>query len=407
MNFEVVKIAWIDTIFAELPDSNSTTIQILVKAWSIYEQRWTNGLSHFLEHMFFKWGKKYTTPKQVADEVDSFGWEFNAFTWSEYAWYYVKCAPDYITRALDVLWDMMVFPQFPKEEMEREKGVVIQEIAMYEDNPQRQVRTKQNERYHGDNSFGWPILGPKQNVQSFTQEDLFSHKQNLYTKDNLIIIVAWSLPNKESLIQQIWDLFIELPDHKASETPKIPNFKPNTNESFYEKWTQQNHLIIAASWFSNNDDNRFAAKILWKILGWWMSSRLFQRIREKKWLCYYIGSTHSADQQAWNFLIYAWMDKEQRQLWKSAIYEEIDTIAWWDISEDEFKKALWSIRWSTQMWIETSDQLADFVWYQYLFKNKIRTMKEILEDYENVTLEQVNSLWSKLSSSNLWTYWLQ
>ena len=116
-----------------MKDSNSTTVQILAKAGSIYETRETNGISHFLEHLFFKWWKKYKTPKEVAEAVDSFGWGFNAFTWEEYAWYYVKSAPEFVEKSIDVLWDMILNAQFPQAEMEREKWVVIQEIMMYEE----------------------------------------------------------------------------------------------------------------------------------------------------------------------------------------------------------------------------------------------------------------------------------
>jgi len=407
MSYITKQIEWVETVFAPLPDANSTTIQILVKAGSIYEARETNGLSHFLEHMFFKWGKKYTTPKAVAETIDSFGGEFNAFTWNEYAWYYVKCAPEYSGKAMDVLGDMLVHSQFPKEEMEREKGVVIQEIAMYEDNPQRQVWTKQNERYYGDNSFGWPILGPASNVESFTQENLFQHKENLYAKDNLVVIVAWALPNQAELESQIAELFWALPEKKAGTTPSVPEYKPSTHEDHFVKDTQQNHLVIAAPWFSKHENERYAAKILGKILWWGMSSRLFQRIREQQGLCYYVGSTHSDGRNDGNFLIYAGMDKAKRDQWLSSIYKEIAGIAAGDITQEEFDMALGNIRWSTQMWIETSDQLADFVWYQWLFKKNIVSLEDILKEYEKVTLDQVNWLGTKLMKDSLWAYWLQ
>ncbi|MEY3197704.1 MAG: hypothetical protein RL023_349 [Candidatus Parcubacteria bacterium] len=117
-----------------------------------------NGISHFLEHMFFKGGKKYPTPHSVAEAVDSFGGEFNAFTSDEYAGYYVKCAPGFVHKAIDVLSDMLVDAQFPEDEMQREKSVVIQEMAMYEDMPNRLVYDKWKEWYYGDNSYGWPTI---------------------------------------------------------------------------------------------------------------------------------------------------------------------------------------------------------------------------------------------------------
>lgn len=196
MKYEIIKIAGIDCIFAPNSDANSVTIEILSKAGSIYETRETNGISHFLEHMFFKGGKKYPTPKSVAAAVDAFGGEFNAYTGDEYAGYYVKAAPQFLTQAIDVLGDMMINPQFPHDEMEREKGVVIQEIKMYEDNPQRLVFDKWQEYFYGDNSYGWSTLGPEANIKAFTQDMLFTHKDALYTKDNIVITVAGNIVDR-------------------------------------------------------------------------------------------------------------------------------------------------------------------------------------------------------------------
>ncbi len=407
MNHEIKQINGIKTVLAELPDANSTTIQILVKAWSIYETRETNGLSHFLEHLFFKWGKKYPTPKSVAETIDSFGGDFNAFTGGEYAGYYIKCAPEFVPKAMDVLSDMMINPQFPKDELEREKWVILQEIKMYEDNPQSRVRTKWNERYYGDNSYGWSTLWPAENVMSFTQEHLFKHKEDLYTKDNLVFIVAWALPEKENIEQMIGELFGDLPEKKQFETPPFEIHNPAEHQSSFTKWTQQNHLIISAPWFTMHDDERHAAKFLAKILWWWMSSRLFQNIREKQGLCYYIRWAHDTSDSDGNFLIKAGMEKERRGQGLEAIYKEIEDIASWNITQQEFDKALGNITWRTKMGIETSDQLADFVWYQVLFKNEIRGLDSLLSDFQKLTLGDVKDVAGKLSRENLWAYWME
>lgn len=407
MNYEQKNIDWLQVVFAPLADANSTTIQVLVKAWSIYETRETNGLSHFLEHMFFKWGKKYPTPQAVAETLDSFGADYNAFTGNEYAGYYVKSAPEYIHKAIDVLADMLVHSQFPKPEIETEKWVVIQEIAMYEDNPQRLVWKKQHQWYYGDNCYWRPIIWPAENVQVFTQDDLFTHKKNLYTKNNLVIVVAWALPDISKIEAQIAELFGPLPASKSWWDPVQPNIKPESHTSSFSKETQQNHLVIAAPGFSDHNPDRYVAKILTKVLWWWMSSRLFQRIREKKWLCYYIWGTHSSWDTGWDFFVYAGMDKANRDSWLEAIHTEIASIATWDVTAEEFDKAMGNIRGSTKMGIETSDQMADFLWHQWLFKNEIKSLDQILAEYEKVTLDQVNALWSKLAQESLWSYWIE
>jgi predicted Zn-dependent peptidase len=141
-----------------MQDTNSITLQIICKAGSIYESPELNGISHFLEHNFFKGGKKYPTPKAVAEAVDRFGGAFNAGTGNSTVNYYVKCAPNFAEQALDVLADMMMDAQFPEVELEREKGVVIQELKMYEDNPQSLAMDKRQHRYFGENSYGRPII---------------------------------------------------------------------------------------------------------------------------------------------------------------------------------------------------------------------------------------------------------
>lgn len=241
----------------------------------------TNGLSHFLEHLFFKGGKKYPTPHSVAQAVDAFGGEFNAFTGDEIAGYYVKSAPEHVHKAVDVLADMLLHPMFPKEELEREKGVVIQEMKMYEDMPQKMVAQHRKKYFYGDNPFGRPIIGTKENVLSFTQEDLFRHKQELYAKDSLLIIVAGRIVDQKALESDLVECFGGLPDHATRHRPPSLHYLPSQHRAHTDAKTQQNHLIISAKGFAYNDDRRYAASVLAVLLGGNMSSRLFQNIREK------------------------------------------------------------------------------------------------------------------------------
>ena len=147
-------------------------------------------------------------------------------------------------KALDVLADMMCHAQFPADELEREKGVIIQEIKMYEDMPRSVCMHKWMERYYGDNSFGWSTLGPEDNIKAFTQDDFFKHKEALYTKDNLVLVIAGALPGKTDLENLIGELFATLPETKQLEEPLFPNHLPAEHEAFFDKQTQQNHLII-------------------------------------------------------------------------------------------------------------------------------------------------------------------
>ncbi len=292
MKYTVENIAGIDVIFAPMEDANSVTIEIMCRAGSIYETREKNGLSHFLEHLFFKGGKRYSTPKSVAEALDKFGGESNAYTSDEYAGYYVKCAPEFIDKAIDVLADMMNNAKFNIKEMEREKGVVIQEIKMYEDNPMAMTMEKRQNYYFGDNSYGRQIIGTEENVNSFTQQMLFDHKTDLYTKDNLIITIAGKIKDKIAIVNQLEQEFTTLPERKRIQKPEFIHEFPENHVGSYEQKNEQTHLVISAPGFKGDDETRYAANVLATILGGNMSSRLFQNIREKQGLCYYIKASH-------------------------------------------------------------------------------------------------------------------
>lgn len=407
MNNIIKNINWINVAFVDMPNSTSVTIEILVKAGSIYENIKTNWISHFLEHMFFKWWIKFNSAKIVAEKIDEIGWDFNAFTAEEYAGYYVKCAPEYVKIWLEVLSDMLVNAQFPKDEIEKEKWVVIQEIMMYEDMPSSLVMDKWKRFYYWDNSYGWSILWPVENVNSFTQEDLFNHKNSLYTKDNIVIVMAWNLWDITYLENLIFDYFDKLSEKSTISKPMFTQVLPTTNSEFYDKKTEQTHMCIWSKWFSTFDNERYAANLLWIILGWNMSSRLYSEIREKKWLCYYIRANHYSNYDDGTFMIRAWIDKDKFDFWLQSIYEEISKIANWDISEEEFSKALSYIKWKTKMWIETSDQMTSFIGEPFLLKWKFRSLEEILGEYEKLKLSDITSITNRLLEDKLYLYYIK
>lgn len=407
MKYQVKKIRWLECVFIPMKDINSTTVEILAKAGSIYETKENNGISHFLEHLFFKWWKKYKTPQEVAEAVDSFGWEFNAFTWDDYAGYYVKSAPEFVEKSIDVLWDMILNAQFPQEEMEREKWVVIQEVMMYEDNPPALVIDKWKQFFYGDNSYGRSTLWPVENIKNFTREDIIKHKNGLYTKDNLILIISGKIENQEKIENIIADIFESLPEKKNIEKPDFQDILPIKQKDFHNKKTEQNHLIISTKWFDGSDYKRYAANILSTILGGNMSSRLFQNIREKQWLCYYIGAKHYSSPDNWVFLIRAGLEKWRFDFGVEKIYEELEKISKWDITKEEFNNAIWYTIWQIQMWIESSDDMASFVWNQYLLYWEVKTLDEILERYKNMKLEDVLEIVDRFKKENLYQYWIE
>jgi predicted Zn-dependent peptidase len=199
---------------------------------------------------------------------------------------------------------------------------------MYEDNPMALVMQKWQERYFGDNSYGRPIIGTIDNINCFNQDMLFEHKKNLYTKDNLIIVISGKIEDKDAITQQISDIFASLPDHKNGEIPAFPkNHLPAEQSAHFDKKTEQNHLIIAFPGFDGNNPQRYAANILATYMGGNMSSRLFQNIREKQGLCYYISARNYSSQNHGQIIIRAGIDKERFDFGVEKIYEELEAIA--------------------------------------------------------------------------------
>ena len=408
MKYSIEKIAGIDCIFAPMNDIHSITIQIMCKAWSTYETVEQSGIAHCLEHMFFKWWERYKNQKEVSETLDSIWADYNASTWSDIVEYFVKCAPEFVEKAIDVLADMLMNARFDEKELEKEKWVIIQEMKMRDDNPRLLLSNKWKNWYFWDNSFGRPTIWNEKTVNSFTPSDLRNYKNSLYTKDNLIIVVAGKWAEREELKNLIEKYFGWMKEKKTIDQPDFPNSFPKEHESYFKKWTEQNHLIISANGILWTDsERRYAAKVLAWVLWWNMSSRLFQNIRTKEWLCYYIWAYHGSSPYNWVFMIRAWMDKNRFKFWLKRIREEIEKLAKNWIVQEEFEKAIWYLQWQLQMWIETSDEMASFLWDQYLMYNEIETLEDTLKAYKKLTLNDVNQLSGMLSLGSCYTYHIE
>jgi predicted Zn-dependent peptidase len=308
---------------------------------------------------------------------------------------------------MDVLADMLMNAKFDKKEFEKEKWVIIQEMKMYEDNPARLVNNKWKTWYFWDNNFGRLVIWNQDTVSFFTSQDLYNYKSLLYTKDNLIISIAGNWADKMEIKELIAKNFWSMKEKKSVWDPKFPNHKPNNHESLFKKWTEQNHLIISAKGILWTDERKYAAEVLASVLGWNMSSRLYQNIRTKEWLCYYISAFHWNNRNYWIFMIRAWIDKNRFDFGLKRIKEEIEKIATKWVTQKEFEKAIWYLQWNIQMWIETSDEMASFLWTQYLIYNKIETLDDILKKYKKLTLDDVNQLSSMLDLENCYIYHIE
>lgn len=322
----------------EMPASNVVTTLILVGAGSRYETKDISGISHFLEHMFFKGAKKYTTPKSVAEAVDSFGGAFNAFTGKEYAGYYVKSGKENTEKALDVLSDMLMHSTFNPEEIDRERGVILEEMAMYMDMPTYQISWDFEALAFGDQPLGWDQIGSRELVKTVTQKMFKDYQRELYVPENMVVTLAGAV--NEKTLDLIEKYFVFPEEHK--QTRSAADFQENiTTEKIKlrAKKTEQYHLSFGVKAVSESSKEYPALCILSTLLGGNMSSRMFQNIREQQGLCYSIRTYVDEYTDTGLLTTNAGVKLSDALKAATAIRKEYDDVSQNGFSDEEFEKA--------------------------------------------------------------------
>jgi predicted Zn-dependent peptidase len=278
---------------ASMPQVASTTCFVFYAAGSRYETPETNGIAHFSEHMFFKGTEKRPTARDIGVEIDGIGGEFNAFTGKEYTGYYVKCAAEHRSVALDVLADMLRHSKFAEEEIEREKGVIIEEMNMYFDTPRDFIGGVYDDLLYGDQPLGWDIIGRKETVRGATRETFLDYINRWYKPSRMVVGVAGRLDDDvraevERLFGDLEPGETEAPARVKVLASKEPRVKVHTKQS------DQAHLILGVPSIPLTHPDRYATQVLATVLGGGMSSRLFTEVRERRGLAYYVyGVNHS------------------------------------------------------------------------------------------------------------------
>ena len=275
-----------------IPNNESATITFWVGVGSRAENDKNAGVSHFLEHMVFKGSEKRPTAKQIAEAVDGFGGEFNAGTSKEWTDFYIKASKSNIKRAFDVLYDMVINPILDAKEIEREKGVILEEMAMYEDTPMYKIGDiYENLIFAGDN-LGKDIVGTTESIKNMTREDFLRYREAHYYTDNIVVTVAGGFDEKEviSLCKSYFDKLKK----KGEIEEKKYNFKSKQEKPqvlLKYKDIEQAHLRLGFMSGKRGNDNRYAETVLSAILGQGMSSRLFTEVRERRGLAYSVRTS--------------------------------------------------------------------------------------------------------------------
>ncbi len=375
-------------ITVPMKETQTATVFIMVGVGSRYEKDKEAGLSHFIEHMFFKGTEKRPTALSISEELDSVGGEYNAYTSKDSTGYYVKVDARHLELALDVVSDMYLHSKIDAAEIEKEKGTIIQELNMYEDTPVRNAGDVFEELIYSGNSLGREIIGDKKTIQDFQRKDFLNYITRFYTAGDTVICVAGKF-NEKKIKTQIQKYFSKMPKGKkpSFEVFKEKQKKPELKIKF--KKTDQTHLVLGVRSYDENHRDRFALSLLSVILGGNMSSRLFIEVREKRGLAYYVRSGVEAFKDCGYFSTSAGVEHKNIEKAIEIILEEYKKISENLVSERELQKAKDFIKGKSSMGLEASDEVAMFFIGQELRKKKIMKIEEIFAHIDKVKTSDV------------------
>jgi len=375
----------------ELDGTAAITALVLAGAGSRYETRERNGLSHFLEHMFFKGGEKFKNTREVSEAIDAIGGEFNAFTGKEYAGYFVKVAAKHADTAFAVLSDMLVHAKFPAEEIEKERGVILEEYNMYLDTPMYQVGWDFERLLFGDQPMGWDQIGTRENILRFTRDDFVKYKNELYQPGNLVVAVAGNCEHDE-VVRKVEQFFTFANGEKSFEWSPLEKFEPTSPVKIQNKKTEQGHLVLGVRGVAAEDTRHWTQKILAIILGGNMSSRMFLNVRESKGLCYYIRTSTDDYSDAGVVSTSAGVDLKRLPLAVSAIRAEYEKLAADGTDAEELNRAKEFLKGKLTLRLEDSEEYAHLLGKQFLLYSKQNELAEIFAKIDAVTAEEIQKL---------------
>jgi predicted Zn-dependent peptidase len=371
-----------------MKETQTATVMVMIGVGSRYETEKEAGLSHFIEHMFFKGTKKRPTTLHISEELDSIGGEFNAFTSKDVTMYFAKADARHIGIAMDVVADMYLNSKIEEKEIKKERETIIQELNMYEDMPIRNVEDVFEELLYPKSPLGRYIVGSEKTLRSFKRKDFVDYMKRFYVANDTIISVAGKI-DEEKIISQLKKYFGSM---GKGQKPRIIKVKENQKVSQVKikyKKTDQTHLVVGARTFNQNHKDRYILSLLSVILGGSMSSRLFIEVREKRGLAYYVKTGLEAFEDCGYLATHAGVEHKNLEQALKTILKEYIKITKEKVSEKELKKAKDLIKGRAFMGLEASDEVAMFYIDQERTDKKIMTLKEKLALIDKVTPDDI------------------
>ncbi len=388
-------------VFAPMPDTETATVFVMTGTGSRYENEKENGLAHFLEHMFFKGTRKRPTAKRISEELDALGSEYNAFTSKDRTAYYAKVSTHYFDTALDVISDIFLNSTLPTKEIEKERGAVIQEIDMYEDMPMQTVdNVFEALLYDPAHPLGRTILGPKDNIRSFTRDEFAAYHKRNYTSSNTVVAVAGNFDQKKTLAK----IKKEFGRLKPSPSPEFLAFVPNQHEprvAIKEKKTDQTQLMLGVPAYPYQHKDEFVLSVLAALLGGGMSSRLFLEVREKRGLAYSVSAWNDRYPDTGHFVVQAGVEHAKLEESIRVILDELKKVKDKKVPAAELKKVKSQFEGSAALALETSSQVAGNAASSMVSLGRVRPLDETLKGIKKVTAADIQRVARDLFKSEV------
>ena len=371
---------------APMPQAQSVSCFVMLAAGSRYETAETNGIAHFAEHMLFKGTERRPTARDIAGEIDAIGGEFNAFTGKEYTGYYVRCAAATRDVALDVLVDMLRNSRFDAEEIEREKGVIVEEMNMYFDTPRDFIGGVYESLLYGDQPLGWDIIGRKETVRGATRESFLDYTGAWYRPNRMVVGVGGQLGDglQEKLEQLLGDLE---PGATGVAAPVLPNGAGRVK--VHTKASDQAHIVIGVRSRPLVDPDRYVLQLLATVLGGGMSSRLFTEVRERRGLAYYVFGTNHAYTDAGSLYAQSGVDINRIDDAVTTIVEQFRLLAEESVPPDELEKARNFSKGRFVLQLESPHGTIMFGLRREVLEGRATEPAEVLAALDTVTAEDV------------------
>lgn len=376
-----------------MPSFESATVLVMAGAGSRYETQKNSGISHFLEHMAFKGTEKRPTALAISSLIDGMGGEFNAFTGKETTGYYIKSSKDKVATSLDVLSDMLLNSKFDPTEIEKEKGVIIEEINLYEDMPARKLGDIYEALLYGDTPMGWDIAGNKDVIRSITREDFASYMSELYSASNLTVVVAGGI-DPDHVVAQVEEYFAPMQTFATKKHELVVENQLTPQVLIKHKQTEQIHIALGVRTISLNSPKKYPLSVLAAILGGGMSSRLFHEVREKRGLAYYVRTNSDEYADVGTLVSMAGIDPKRVVEAVEVMVAQYATVAQgaMGLTDEELTKAKEFLKGHLVLDLEDSRSVSGFYAHQELLEERIENPDEVLAMIDKVTKEEVEAV---------------